>query len=371
MRRTTFIVLIAAIAVIAAGAQQYAGLSAIAAIPGIQPGSRLMLMVRGDAAEGKVWGSDIYSADSSIAAAAVHAGILQHGQTGTVTVEVIPGSPGYSGSSRNGVTSLSAGSYRLSFRFVGQTTSGGFQPPGVQQPVQPAQPQPPIIQAPVQPVQPQPPAFSSTRIFAFTDPGTLNRLPDKTPGTSVFFLVTGSTSGSIWGTGIYTIDSNLSAAAVHAEILSPGQKGLVKVNILPGQSSYTGSSRNGVSTANYPAYPASYSVEAARDTGPVTEMSLDPGSMAVYPGAAAGQTLVLWIKGRKSGGSIWGSDVYTSDSALGLAAVHAGVLADGESAPVIVKVLPGQTSYTGSSRNGVSTAGYGAWGLSYSLERPH
>jgi hypothetical protein len=309
-------------------------------------------MIRGDASDGKVFGSDIYAADSSIAAAAVHAGILQQGQTGTISIEIIQGSPNYTGSVRYGVTSLPAASFRLGFRFIGQMPgSGGYQPPtggGQGQ---------------------QPPAPLASRIFAFTDPGILARFSEKYTGTSAAFLIYGSASGSVKGTGTYAIDSSLAAAAVHAGILSPGQKGLVKVSLLPGQSSYSGSVRNGVSSVNAAASPASFSLESMWETVPVVEMSLDPGSIAEFPGAVPGKNYVFWIKGRKTAGTVWGSEIFTSDSTLALAAVHAGLLADGESAAITVKVLAGQDSYTGSTKNGVTTSGYGFWGLSYSLER--
>lgn len=52
-------------------------------------------------------------------------------------------------------------------------------------------------------------------------------------GAVLYFEVTGSTQGSVWGTDIYTADSRLSAVAVHAGILREGVRGVVKVAILP------------------------------------------------------------------------------------------------------------------------------------------
>ena len=50
----------------------------------------------------------------------------------------------------------------------------------------------------------------------------------------------------MWGTDVYTSDSTLATAAVHAGVLQPGQTGVVKVTILPGQAAYQGSTRNSV-----------------------------------------------------------------------------------------------------------------------------
>ncbi len=52
-----------------------------------------------------IWGTDRYTHDSSLGAAAVHAGALEAGQTGYVFMDVKPGIPFYRGSTRNGVTS--------------------------------------------------------------------------------------------------------------------------------------------------------------------------------------------------------------------------------------------------------------------------
>lgn len=65
------------------------------------------------------------------------------------------------------------------------------------------------------------------------------------------------------------------------------------------------------------------------------------------------------------GGAIWGTDIYTSDSYIPCAAVHAGFIANGETKEVYIKVVQGLNEYVGSTRNGVSTSGYGGWGLSY------
>ena len=65
------------------------------------------------------------------------------------------------------------------------------------------------------------------------------------------------------------------------------------------------------------------------------------------------------------GGAIWGTDIYTSDSYIPAAAVHAGFITNGQTKEVYIKVVQGLNEYIGSTRNGVSTSGYGGWGLSY------
>jgi hypothetical protein len=63
------------------------------------------------------WGSDVYTADSSICTAAVHAGKITLDAGGQVTIEMRPGRSAYGGTLRNGITSQTYGSYPNSFVF--------------------------------------------------------------------------------------------------------------------------------------------------------------------------------------------------------------------------------------------------------------
>lgn len=66
---------------------------------------------------GTVWGSDVYTADSSICTAAVHAGKITKEEGGEVTIEFRPGRSVYGATTRNGVTSYNFGEYAHSFVF--------------------------------------------------------------------------------------------------------------------------------------------------------------------------------------------------------------------------------------------------------------
>jgi hypothetical protein len=284
-------------------------------------------------AEGPLWGTGIYTTDSRLATAAVHAGVVRVGQRATVRVEILDGAPEYRASSSNGVASAGWGSYGLSFRFV---------------------------QAAGKPL----PARVDRPVAAFTDPAVLGQLA-AFAGQAFHFFIQGGSDGSVWGSGPYTADSSLAAAAVHAGALRPGQSGLVRVGILPGQAAYTGSSRNGVNSAAWGGYHASFMVEAA--AGSHTPLLFATHDARALPDALPGASLVVLAVGSRSG-SVWGSGIYTADSHLGTAAVHAGLLQPERLGIVRVRVLPGQGSYTGSTRNGVTTAGYGGYDLSYQLE---
>lgn len=92
------------------------------------------------------------------------------------------------------------------------------------------------------------------------DPGNLHAQPSDI-GQAWYFEVTGSSSGSVYGTDVYTSDSTLAACAVHAGVLRAGQKGIVKVVILPGAQSYLASTRHGITSHAYGPYSVSFQVK--------------------------------------------------------------------------------------------------------------
>jgi hypothetical protein len=64
--------------------------------------------------------------------------------------------------------------------------------------------------------------------------------------------------GALWGTDMYTLDSSLAMAAVHAGVLKMGQTGVVRVTILPQQQAFRGSTRNGVTSMDYGLFPGAF-----------------------------------------------------------------------------------------------------------------
>jgi formylglycine-generating enzyme required for sulfatase activity len=80
--------------------------------------------------------------------------------------------------------------------------------------------------------------------------------------TNLVFEIEGHDRCPIWGSNPYTDDSCLRTAAVHAGVLKPGEKGRVRVTLLPGQSSYVGASRNGITSGRWGGWEGSYRIEA-------------------------------------------------------------------------------------------------------------
>ena len=176
-----------------------------------------------------VWGSDIYTSDSSICTAAVHSGLITFQQGGTVTIEMRPGRSVYGTSERNGVTSSSYGAWQSSFVFKTPNTDA-------------------VVRA----------AEEETAVLWSTNAGMLAA---DNGTTWKFKCPANGKEATVWGTDIYTIDSSICTAAVHAGKIQMDSGGAVTIELRPGESSYTGSLRNGVKTNDYGTYSRSFVVK--------------------------------------------------------------------------------------------------------------
>jgi hypothetical protein len=92
-------------------------------------------------------------------------------------------------------------------------------------------------------------------------PSRIQDLCDK-PGTTYYFRVTGSVDGMLWGTDVYTGDSSLPAAAVHAGAVKAGETAVVRVTVMPPLAQYTGSVRHGVTSHDYGRFGTAYRVDS-------------------------------------------------------------------------------------------------------------
>lgn len=104
---------------------------------------------------------------------------------------------------------------------------------------------------------------SSLGVKVLEDPGNLTGYRGKNEEV-FYFKVTGTTDGEVWGSGVYTDDSKLATAAVHAGLVKSGETAIIKVTILAGEASYTGSTANDVTTSGYEQWDGSFKVEAVK-----------------------------------------------------------------------------------------------------------
>ena len=188
--------------------------------------------------DGAVWGSDSYTDDSSIAAAAVHAGIAKLGESVEIELTTLGPANQFTGREQNGIVSMYYGDFPGAFRMSRVTDNSTAAYVGSR-------------------------AALRGNESAFL---TLNMLSGQAPlkeGTIVVVPLHGKPGGAVIGDEVYASDySSLDAAAVHAGILKPDEFGLVKVIIEPGKAAYTGKEKNGVSSSAFGESKLSFRLES-------------------------------------------------------------------------------------------------------------
>ncbi|HET9392614.1 MAG TPA: LCCL domain-containing protein [Candidatus Rubrimentiphilum sp.] len=307
---------------------------------------------------GSIWGTNVYTDDSSVCTAAVHAGKITRARGGLVLIQIRPGMSSYSSSRRHGVTSQSYGSWGGSFIVLSaQPMSTSYATPA------------PAPTAAYTPPPPPPIASGGSGWDA-----TATSLRGNNGQRYSFACGAGGDLGSVWGTDVYTDDSSVCTAAVHAGIITQANGGTVTIEIRPGQSSYAASSRNGVDSQSYDSWDGSYvfvrnGVASAPPPAPATGSVSSGGNgwdanATSYRGRNGARFSYMCPAGGDLG-SVWGTDVYTDDSSVCTAAVHAGIITQANGGTVIIEIRPGQSSYAASSRNGVDSQSYDSWDGSF------
>ena len=189
----------------------------------------------------------------------------------------------------------------------------------------------------------------------------------------------GCTSGSVWGTDLYTDDSAVCAALVHAGVLQPAG-GKAAITFVAGQTTYLGSARNGVGSSSYGKWGRSFYGQpldaAGKPTGPAPVPLDDSTARLACTDSAlelAGVNGTAWhvicpSDCGTSEGSVWGSSPFTADSSVCRAAVFSGLVKGDE---VDVKLTFGgkQPSFKAGTANGVTTNDFGPYEKTYTLSK--
>ncbi|XP_063284115.1 uncharacterized protein LOC134569138 [Pelobates fuscus] len=314
----------------------------------------------------EVWGSKVYTNMSSLCRAAIHDGVISS-IGGSALVHKMPGHNSYDGASRNGVTSKPQGQWTGSFEFskvfdFQSTTSTeiSYKPPELaNQIVLEAQPETVV-------------ATCSLTGKKLTAPITIVDCANGCVGPKV----------NVWGVDMYTEDSVACAAATHAGVI-PSTGGKFVLLKKPGQQSYEGSTKNGITSRRYGKSSGSYVLSKSYDfkTNIFTDSSPNiegqgikwESKQATVQASCSmtgneittSITIVHCPSGcMKQNANVWGIDIYTRDSAICQAAIHAGKIDNGGGS-VIMKKTTGSDSYSGSSRNGVTSKQMGSWQESF------
>ena len=184
-------------------------------------------------------------------------------------------------------------------------------------------------------------------------------------------------AGTVWGTGIYTADSAVCPALVHAGVL-PAAGGVASITFVRGLAAYVGSEQNGFKSNSYGKWSRSfYGQSLGSDGQPASPAPQLPAANTVridcshhgnVAGSGTGTTLTVICPAgcAERSHAVWGSNPYTVDSQACAAAIHAGAIPASGGAAVLT-LADGQPSYTGSAKNGIETRKYGKYGSSFTV----
>lgn len=303
-------------------------------------GSMARVVVTGATNGGGLYGTGIYQNDSNLSRAAVHAGLLADGETGVVAVVRMPNQPSFRAELANGVLSssyaagpafaflgrvpyitdnplsaalLSGNSAQLTFSasnpasYSIQWRKNGMNLVGQTGPALIVSAESPgtissydaLLSVPGNPTVTEAayvvtPDVAAGHVYSASDPNQASQYLG-TASNLVYVTVVGSTNGGgVWGTGVYTTDSNLPKVAVHAGLLSPGQVGQIALYTLGPWPSFLGSSRNGVTTVSYGPFPGMLTLSAGASSSPQARLSMTfPGDLFISD--ISGHVCQIWV----------------------------------------------------------------------------
>jgi len=188
----------------------------------------------------------------------------------------------------------------------------------------------------------------------------------------------------IYGSDVYTDDSSICTAAVHAGLFTLERGGVVSIEIRPGRSTYGSTIRHGIKSVNFGQYGRSFVVLNAdtfrhgsnKDRGGSTSEATDnedrsdvtPIDWETSAGGfkgEAGQTYKFRCPSDGTAAVIYGNDIYTDDSSICTAAVHTGLITLRSGGVVTIEIRAGRSTYGSTTRHGIKSINFGEYGRSF------
>ncbi|MBI5514174.1 MAG: hypothetical protein HY909_10425 [Deltaproteobacteria bacterium] len=321
---------------------------------------RVYCPARGTA--GPVFGAELYSVRSSICTAAVHLRRITLAAGGVVTFYSWPASSRVFPSLRQGIQSQEAlRDHTFTFTpYVPKNHLLGLELLG-RLPPQAYPPRVPHDPLPAAPPAPAPAPVGPPEAFSWRDNATRWRGQNDTAHAVLCPPMDGNPSRNIWGDGIYTDDSPVCAAALHAgRITAAG--GPVTLYITFGMPRYDGAERNGVRTRNFGRWRGSY---LFRWVPPRTPPIVPPTPTRITWQATAEQ--LRGVTAREAAFAcppgdlpepVWGGGEgtpFVDESSICTAGVFAGVISFQGGGIVRIHLDPGVNTYAAGDQNEVSS----------------
>lgn len=337
-------------------ADDYLTLNMLAGQAPLKPGVSLIVPLNGSAGA-PIAGTDDYASDCNLDAAAVHAGVLQLGESGYVKIILAEGLENYAGSKRNGVDSFPYGKTKLSLRFekvptarsgdpLPSPTSSGGATGGLGEPTGDV------------------PGGTGTPVEVLNPVG--GRPGDSGPPVRVG-------EASRLDRREYLGRDPGPRRGWHVEPQAGGEAPLLSQMQLPSGNDISRDSQpiNQQEDGNYASGSLSERTEIIRELGPRVNWAVERYNL--HRSLALGQfrshlgiAVRIRVTGEKDG-LVWGSNPYSDDSSLHSAALHSGLVKEGQTTDVVAIIRPGQKSYAGSESHGITANDFGSYPGSFEL----
>jgi len=168
----------------------------------------------------------------------------------------------------------------------------------------------------------------------------------------------GGRAGAVWGSDTYTDDSSICTAAVHAGVITFEAGGTVLLEMRPGRTSYAGTRRNGVASQSWEEWESSFAVSLYVEPQPEPPKPPPPPPVIPWDRTAEGlapngRRFTFRCRPPATRVRVIGVDLYSWESSICAAAVHAGAIAAERGGTVTIEMRLGADRYAGSERNGV------------------
>ena len=177
---------------------------------------------------------------------------------------------------------------------------------------------------------------------------------------SVYCPPAAAPGGTVWGAISYTDDSSICMAAVHALVsFDHVRGGTVYFTLEQGRGAYAADTTRGVITQSYGPWSASFRIVGAyvgrqpNEINDSTPMEITWRANAVHWRGLDSAQRIVQCPGSRTGGLIWGRDVYADESAICPAAVHAGLIKVATGGAVTLRIERGREFYPGGVRHSV------------------
>ena len=193
---------------------------------------------------------------------------------------------------------------------------------------------------------------SSLTVTAISWTHTAEQYRQDTHHDRVFYCSGGGTPGALWGSDVYSDQSSICTAAVHAGLITAEDGGAIAIRLLPGQDEYNGTAQNAIASQSSGRGEGSFTFTTLHDPVagvvtvgdeqvPIQVISWDTTAQ-VYQ-ARVGEAIAVYCPPGGDLASVWGDPNYRAEFSICSAAVHSNQLSQDDGGTVVIEMSRDRT----------------------------